>query len=399
VTPPPEPPTRFGLLGTVAAIVDGVPVSVGGPKQRCVLSLLLLEPGQVVSRERLVDAVWGEDPPDDVANALQAAVSRLRRVLGGRAGTTLVARGAGYAVDVEPSQVDLHLFRELTAEARARTRDGDDAGAAPLFDRAIALWRGAPLSDVGSDLVQQRLVPGLAQERVAALVDAHDVALRMDQGPRVVPNLLRLVEEHPFEERFRLQLMLALHGCGQVPAALAVYQRWRGLLAREHGIEPGERLQSVQREMLRGAATVALVRRYASVAGTAGESAPSIAAGGGDIGHAWAVTACQAQQPLARATFGLLGVTEVEHVSAAATAVLLGVPNDRAETALHALLAANLLETTSTEDGPCYRIPPALRSAAVAVGQAELDRAVVTAALGRVLRHLVAPRRVLVDST
>ena len=370
----------FGLLGPVAAVVDGTRVSLGGPKQRCVLSLLLLEPGRVVSRERIVDAVWGDDPPDGAANALQAAVSRLRRVLRGHMGTSLVAHGSGYLVEVDPAQVDLHRFRELTVRARQCVQDGDDAGAAPLFDRAIALWRGQPLAGIDSDLMQQRVVPGLERERISALVDSHDLALRMDQGARLVPQLTQLVEEHPFEERLRVQLMLALQGRGQLAAALDVYRRWRALLADEHSLEPSEDIQRLQQSMLRGSPAAALVQRYAAAA--------QFRAAPGTTGEASTTATVRAQRPPARLAFGLFGLVEVECLTAPALAVLLDVPTADADTVLRDLAAANLL-TISPTDRRLYRLPGSLRPAAVDCARTQLDHADLTTVLRRTVRYVL----------
>lgn len=371
----------FGLLGPVEAVVDGERVSLGGPKQRCVLSLLLLEPGRVVSKERIIDAVWGEDPPDGAANALQAAVSRLRRVLGGQMGTSLVAHGSGYLVEVDPARVDLHRFRELATRARQSTQDGDDAAAAPLFDRAIALWRGRPLAGIDSDLVQQRVVPGLDRERISALVDSHDLALRMDQGARLVPQLTHLVEEHPFEERLHVQLMLALQSRGQLAAALDVYRKWRTLLADEHGLEPSEDIQRLHQSMLRGTPAATLVKRYA-----AAPPARAVSAATGEVSAT--VAAYRAQRPLARLAFGLFGLAEVECLTAPTLAVLLDVPTAEADALLRDLAATKLL-TVVPSDRRLYRLPSSLRPAAVHCAATQLGQTDLTAVLRRTVRYVL----------
>lgn len=253
---------QFGVLGTVQVTVDGTDLPVGGPKQRCVMGMLLLEPGRVVPTGRIAEAVWGADRPAEMTNALQAAASRLRRVLATRTEARLVGRADGYQLEVDEDQVDVHRSRRLIAAARTHVATGAEARATQLFEQALSLWRGRPFANVDSALVQDRLVPPLSQEYLGALVESQDCALRMGHGARLIPQLSRLVEEYPFEQRLRAQLLVALYDAGRAVDALREYYRLRTVLVNELGIEPDDELRSMHQAILRGVPAGELVRTH-----------------------------------------------------------------------------------------------------------------------------------------
>ncbi|MFI6028953.1 AfsR/SARP family transcriptional regulator [Amycolatopsis magusensis] len=231
--------------------ITGVPSgTISAGRQRCLLAMLLLEPGQVVPLERIADALWGEDWPDTVRNAVQVVVSRLRRSFAGHP-VQILARANGYLIDVPPSRVDLHRFRAWVAKARELAWH-DDATAAELFQRALCLWRGAPMAGVESELISERIAPALEHERVGALLDYHDAVLRLDRAAELVPALLALTHEHPFEQRLWAQLMIALHRTGRTRDALAAYRRLHRRLGRELGLEPTAELKALEQAVLRG---------------------------------------------------------------------------------------------------------------------------------------------------
>src|SRR6476660_8335279 len=136
-------PLQFGLLGPLSVTRDGEPTEIRRQKSRALLAVLLLEPNRVVSRDRLIDALWGEAPPDTARNTLQAHVSHLRKLLP----DALETAPSGYTLVVDPESVDVFRFVRLAEEGRSTLAAGDAAGAAATLRAALDLWRGAPLAD------------------------------------------------------------------------------------------------------------------------------------------------------------------------------------------------------------------------------------------------------------
>jgi predicted ATPase/DNA-binding SARP family transcriptional activator len=240
-------PPQFTLLGPLSVSRDGVPTAIGGQKPRALLAALLLEPNQVVSRDRLIDALWGEAPPDTARNTLQVYVSQLRKLLPDGA---LDTAPPGYRLVVDPETVDLFRFVRLCDEGRSRLADGNAAGAAETLRAALNLWRGAPLADLAWEPFAHAEIARLEELRLAALEDRIDADLALGRHGQLVPELERLVVEEPLRERLRAQLMLALYRAGRQADALAVYQRARKALLDELGIEPGESLRKLERAIL-----------------------------------------------------------------------------------------------------------------------------------------------------
>src|SRR5713226_9446073 len=240
-------PPQFSLLGPLLVSRDGEPKAIGGQKPRALLAALLLEPNRVVSRGRLIDALWGELPPDTARNTIQVYVSQLRKLL---PDVALETAPPGYRLVVDPETVDLFRFVRLGDEGRSRLADGDAAAAAEILRAALGLWRGAPLADLAEELFAQAEIARLEELRLATLTDRIDADLALGQHGQLVPELERLVVEHPLRERLRAQLMLALYRAGRQADALAVYQRVRKTLVDELGIEPGEALRKLERAIL-----------------------------------------------------------------------------------------------------------------------------------------------------
>jgi predicted ATPase/DNA-binding SARP family transcriptional activator len=241
------PRPQFSLLGPLSVSCDGTPISLGGQKRRALLAVLLLEPNQVVSRDRLIDALWGEDPPDTARNTIQVYVSQLRKLLPEGA---LETAPPGYRLVVEPDTVDLFEFVRLSEEGRTALGTGNAAGAADTLRAALALWRGPPLSDLAWEPFAHAEIGRLEELRLAALEDRIDADLALGRHGQLVGELERLVVEHPLRERLRAHLMLALYRAGRQADALAVYQRARRTLVDELGIEPGEALRKLERAIL-----------------------------------------------------------------------------------------------------------------------------------------------------
>ena len=246
----------FGILGPVQAVREGRVLGLGGPKPRAVLALLLVAAGRVVPAERLVEELWGGCPPPAAAGTLRAHVSRLRTLL--RPDAVLIAQGGGYALAVEPGQLDASRFERLTGAGREALERGEAAVAAGRFREALGLWRGRALADVADVEPLGRESARLEELRLLAVegrVEA-DLALRLEA--EVAGELEVLVAEHPVRERLWGFLVLALYRSGRQADALAAYRRARAMLAAELGIEPGRELQELERAVLRQEVPAAL---------------------------------------------------------------------------------------------------------------------------------------------
>jgi WD40 repeat protein/DNA-binding SARP family transcriptional activator len=243
---------EFRILGPLVVRVDGTPVAIGGPKQRALLALLLLSANRVVSRERLVGELFAERSVNSADHALRNQVSRLRKVLSPAAGDEprLVARAPGYLLRVEPSELDLERFERLVDDGRETLGAGDAAAAAELFRAAEALWEGRPLADLEFEPFARLEVERLEELRLAAVEERVDAELALGRQLALVGEVEALSEEHPYRERFRAQLMLALYRSGRQAEGLEVYRRTRTLLSEELGLEPGVELQELERAIL-----------------------------------------------------------------------------------------------------------------------------------------------------
>ena len=227
---------EFRILGPLEVSDDGRPIALGGQKQRALLALLLLHANDVVSRDRLIDELWEEDPPETARTALQVHISQLRKAVG-RA--RILTQAPGYRAVVGPGELDLERFEHLAA-------DGADGAA---LREALALWRGVPLAELGDGFA--RIERGrLEEQRLLALERRIDADLALGGHAELVPELDGLVREHPLREHLRGQLMLALYRCGRQADALDVYRQGRHLLSDQLGLEPGEELRGLERAIL-----------------------------------------------------------------------------------------------------------------------------------------------------
>jgi predicted ATPase/DNA-binding SARP family transcriptional activator len=232
----------FRLLGPLEALVEGEPVSLGAPKQRALLAQLLLRANEAVPVERLVDALWPEEPPASARHAVQVYVSRLRRALGPH---RVQARSRAYLLRADPEEVDLMRFRRLVAEAREALAGNEPSAAAERARDAVELWRGRPLADLEDEPGVDEVVLELEEERLSAIELRFEAELRAGIGAELVPELGRLVAEYPGREQLHAQLMLALYRAGKQTEALAAYERARHALLNELGLEPSPRLQGL----------------------------------------------------------------------------------------------------------------------------------------------------------
>ena len=240
----------FRILGPLEVAEGERRLPLGGQRQRALLALLLLHANEVVSRDRLVDEVWGEEPPATVDNAVQVYVSRLRKLLqSGNGGGSLSREGSGYLLTIEPDQLDANRFQQLVRDGRRARAEGDNERAAVALCRALELWRGAPLADLALGQLTQAEVGRLEELRLTALEDRLEADLARGKDVDLVPELEALVAEHPYRERLRACLMLALYRSGRQADALDAYARTRAALD-ELGLEPGEELRRLQTQIL-----------------------------------------------------------------------------------------------------------------------------------------------------
>jgi DNA-binding SARP family transcriptional activator len=227
---------------------DGMPVAVGGVRQRAVLALLVLHANQLVPAERLLVELWGEDAPPTAANALQAAVSRLRRAL---PADRLITRTVGYLFRAAPDEIDVERFERLLAGGHEALVSGGAAEAAETLRQALSLWRGPALADFRFDPFAQAEIARLEELRLVCTEERIEADLALGAAAELVGELHRLTVQQPLRERLREQLMLALYRSGRQADALAVYRDLRDLFADELGLEPAPALRELESAILR----------------------------------------------------------------------------------------------------------------------------------------------------
>jgi DNA-binding SARP family transcriptional activator len=235
---------EFRILGPTEVWDADTQLQLGGPKQRAVLAVLLLDAGRVVSSDRLIDLLWGEQPPPTAATSLQNFISQLRKLFGA---DVLATKPPGYRLEISPQQLDLERFRLLVEDAK----QGRPAERSSKLREALALWRGPPLADLAFETFAQNEIARLEELRLSALEEQIEADLDDGRHAELVGELEPLVREHPLRERLRGQLMLALYRSGRQAEALQVYHDARRELVDELGIEPGAALQQLHGAILR----------------------------------------------------------------------------------------------------------------------------------------------------
>jgi DNA-binding SARP family transcriptional activator/streptogramin lyase len=234
---------EFRILGPLEVADDGRPVAIRRGKEQALLAYLLLHANEVVPSARLIDALWDERPPATASKVLHNAVSHLRRELGdGR----LVTRDPGYLLRVEKGELDALEFERLVKEGRTA--------------EALGLWRGPPLLELQNERFVDDARRHLEELRLGVLEDRIDEDLAAGRHAELIPELERLINEHPLRERPRGQLMRALYGAGRQADALEAYRQARRTLSEELGLEPGPELQELERKILNQELSVAQPR-------------------------------------------------------------------------------------------------------------------------------------------
>ena len=241
---------KYRILGPLEVVDEGEPVPLGRPKERLVLAVLLLHANEFVSRERLIDELWGESPPPTARKAINVYLSQLRKTLARNGADPIETAEGGYLLRLDPDALDVARMQQLLATARERAAAGKLGAAAELLREALTLWRGPTLAGLLLESHGRDEVAQLDELRLTALMDRIDCDLALGRHEEVLSELHVLVGEHPLRERLRAQLMLALYRADRQAEALEAYQQARELLVKELGIEPSPALQRLQKGIL-----------------------------------------------------------------------------------------------------------------------------------------------------
>jgi DNA-binding SARP family transcriptional activator/ABC-type branched-subunit amino acid transport system substrate-binding protein/DNA-binding beta-propeller fold protein YncE len=246
---------EFRILGPLEVAEHGSRLKVGRGKERSVLAILLLHANEVISSERLIEDLWGDEPPATAVKSVQVYVSRLRKALasagsGGSSDGVLLTRDGGYTLRVEPGQFDAESFEQGLTQAERSLAAGAPEEASETLRRVLALWRGPALADFAYEPFAELEIARLEELRLVAIEQRITADLQLDRHAAVVPELDTLVARHPLRERFWEQLMLALYRSGRQTEALQAYRRARHVLVEEAGLEPGEPLRTLEQAIL-----------------------------------------------------------------------------------------------------------------------------------------------------
>src|SRR3954465_11313530 len=228
------------LLGLVEAVQDDRALPLGGAKPRSLLAMLALHANATVSADRLIEGLWGEEPPATAPKLVQVLVSQLRKQLAG-ADAEIVTRGRGYELRVDPDAVDALRFERLVASGD----NGAHAG------EALALWRGPPLDDLANEPFAGPEIRRLEDLWLRGREAGIDSALANGRHQQALGELDDLIREHPLREGLHVRRMLALYRCGQQADALTAFQEARRVLLDEVGLEPGPELRRLNDAILR----------------------------------------------------------------------------------------------------------------------------------------------------
>src|SRR5271169_6510553 len=241
---------RFRLLGPLEIRAGEDWLGIGAPKWRSVLAALLINAGQIVSADTLINEVWGETPPAKAGNLISIYVLRLRRLLGDTDSTLMVTRAPGYLLRLAPGDTDAQVFEALVREGRRSYTAGDPERAAAQLAEALALWYGTPLADVPATTLVETEAERLADLRLDAAELRVTAELACGSHAQVIPELRRLLADHSLRENLWLLLMQALDGAGRHAEALEAYGQARSVLAEELGVDPGAELRQFYADLL-----------------------------------------------------------------------------------------------------------------------------------------------------
>jgi len=248
---------RFRILGPLEVWSEGRWTAVSASKWRSLLACLLLRPGHLWSTESLILELWGDKPPAKANNIVSIYVHKLRRLIGDAEGRVLVSRAPGYLLRIEPGDLDMQEFESLLADGRNALDSGDPKRAADLLTKALALWRGPLLADVQPTMLITTEAEGAAEVQLTAAELRCAAELACGRAAQVIPELRRLVSEHPIRERLWLLLMRALDESGRHAEAFDTYAQARQVIGDELGVDPGAELQRLYARLLAADAAAA----------------------------------------------------------------------------------------------------------------------------------------------
>ena len=232
------------ILGPLKVSRDGVALSSPPGRVGILLAILAMAPGEAVGVDVLAGRIWGESLPERIRGSLQNLVARLRRLVGPGAIVTVTN---GYSLNIDPGHVDLVRFRQLVAEAAAAD---DPDKTRTVLGEALHLWRGEPLADMRSEVLERDLVPSLIEERLAVQQRRLDLDLAAGQYDMAIVELRELTGQYPLRESLWCQLITAMAGAGRRAEAIQVYHEVRTRLAEELGVEPSSDLQHRYQRLL-----------------------------------------------------------------------------------------------------------------------------------------------------
>ncbi|NSL43111.1 AfsR/SARP family transcriptional regulator, partial [Streptomyces sp. 8P21H-1] len=262
---------HISVLGPLEARHGGRRLAPAPPKMRVVLALLAINPNRVVPADTFVEELWPHDPPVSAADTLYTYLYQLRKLIrrGGATGDAAAAiatQSPGYILRVDPANVDAEQYFVTARRGQEALDNGDAESASALLRSALGLWRGRPLADVSTGTFLSSYTARLQESRLSTLSQRIAADLSLKRHGDVVGELRALTVEHPFNERFSGQLMIALHGLGRRAEALEVYRNLRETLIRELGLEPSSETSRIQHAILRADAGTELVRGRPDIA-------------------------------------------------------------------------------------------------------------------------------------
>jgi predicted ATPase/DNA-binding SARP family transcriptional activator len=243
-------PLTVLMLGPLEVRRGDYVVDIVGARLRCLLARLALDAGQAVSTSSLIEAVWDDDPPAGAANALQTLVSRLRRSLGDS--QSIQQTPAGYRLDIEPDDVDVHRFERAARDGAAALRAAEFERCLAELTTALSWWRGDAFAGLDERRFLAIAISRMTDLRLGAELDRIDAAIALGRAGPLVVDVTALATAHPSHERVIRALMTVLHAAGRQSDALAVYENLRTLLAEEYGTDPSAETSDLHLAVLRG---------------------------------------------------------------------------------------------------------------------------------------------------